>query len=62
MRRYGDATYSLVVWAVAAFAMILLLAPTLGEAVAASAQVREKSEDTATNPDGGTTRKRDDSA
>jgi hypothetical protein len=33
-----------------------------GEAVTASAQAREKSEDTATNPDGVTARKRDDSA
>jgi putative spermidine/putrescine transport system permease protein len=29
MRRYGDAAYFVVVWAIASFAMILLLAPTL---------------------------------
>jgi putative spermidine/putrescine transport system permease protein len=29
MRRYADAAYSVVVWAIASFAMVLLLAPTL---------------------------------
>src|SRR6516164_5489043 len=29
MRSYGDAAFSVVVWAIALFAMILLLAPTL---------------------------------